>query len=182
LSSPCYGPSPRILLSASEQRVAMDLATARYTVARATGVADQSRLSVAGKTNAERQAMGAELAVCKAMNIYPDLSVGVRVGGYDCVLSTGQRQRLDVKWVSKSTHQLLATANKKQETKVDAYLLVDGDLERGYTLVGWAPYEELVTDARLVDLGYGPTYALPRSLLHPVFDGASCGLWGPFRW
>ena len=160
----------RVTLTRAEERLASYLAEARYTENRKRGIPDNLR-SPRDPLEAEREGISAELAFCRSQNIYPDLSNSIRRGGFDCVLQphphSARGLRLDVKSVRESWNNLMTTPNKKHEQRVDAFVLVCGKTPH-YEVVGWTPFADLVNDARLVDLGYGPTYLMPRNNLFPI--------------
>jgi hypothetical protein len=150
----------RIKLNEAEQAIAKYLAKRRYGNNRASGV-DNNRIGPQSDAETDLNGVGAELAFCKAFNIYPDLSVDVRHGGHDCVSPKGHK--IDVKTTKYRAGRLLAV---KSKTKPDAdiYVLMIGRFPT-YFWVGWATADELIDDDNLMDLGYGPTYALSQSEL-----------------
>ena len=60
---------------------------------------------------------------------------------------------------------MIAIASKRYED-VDVYVLMVGTFPT-YSWIGWATAQELLIEDNLVDLGYGPTYALEQAALHP---------------
>lgn len=106
---------------------------------------------------------GAELALSWMLNIAPDLTIQPRKGGADCISAKGKR--IDVKVTAHRDGRLIAKQTKKREY-ADIYVLLVGSFPGPYTWVGWATAEELIREENLIDLGYGPTYALEQSALH----------------
>ena len=153
-----------ITLTRAEQRLAAYLAKARYQSNRASGVRDQLR-STRDPVKMEAEATGAELAFCCSMNLYPDLSVSPRKGGYDC--RTAKGHRMDVKWVARPTDHLLAVLGKRQEREVDAFVLVRGH-SPVYDIVGWVPFRQLIHRSKIRNFGYGATYAMASRDLYPM--------------
>jgi len=106
--------------------------------------------------------VGAEIAFCKLYNIYPDLTITHRSGGYDCITCSGAK--VDVKATIYFSGKLLAVINK-HKSDADIYVLMVGKFPT-YTWVGWAKAGDLLSDENIIDLGYGPTYALSQDKLN----------------
>lgn len=110
----------------------------------------------------------AELAYAKWRNLFPDISFPATPHSADAV---DHGTRIDVKAVTRSDHQLIAPIWKTSED-ADIYVLgvVCGNR---VDFVGWAYATELICEARVTDLGHGPTYVLPQSALHrfPAVNG-----------
>jgi hypothetical protein len=110
----------------------------------------------------ELNGMGAELAFCKALNLYPDLTVKLRSGGADCVSRDGLT--VDVKATGYVKGKLLVTPDKKGKG-TDLYALVTGSMPN-YTIVGYATSDEIFNDDNLAETGHGVSHALPQEKLH----------------
>ena len=99
------------------------------------------------KTSVEVHALGlcGELAFCKAMNLYPDLSSHSRDGGHDVVLIDGTT--VDVKTTDDTNHNLMTPQWKNMGTKTpaDVYVLVIGS-GKDYTLIGYATKDMLFNE------------------------------------
>ncbi len=109
--------------------------------------------------------VGAELAFCKAFNVFPDLELG-QWPDQDATLPCGAT--VDVKHTERENGQLLVRKNKA-EKRCDFYVLVTGMMP-AFRIRGGMRAEMLFQDERITDLGYGPTYAVPQSELWPVDD------------
>ena len=117
---------------------------------------------VSNKTQEQQSFEGVmgEVAFCKAMNIYPDLSTEQRKNGYDCVFN---EHRVDVKSTNHPMGKLLLP-EWKDNPDIDIYVLAI--LHPFHVeLVGWAFKTDLMQPENLKDLGYGPTYALTQQQL-----------------
>ncbi len=106
-----------------------------------------------------------EFCVAKHLNVWPDLTVGIRSGGSDLVLKNGST--IDVKTTRHKSGRLLATL-KKVGDPCDLYVLAIVD-DRGSNIVGWATKEELFVDGNKTDLGHGVGYAMTQEKLHKDF-------------
>ncbi len=148
-----------ITLTDEEQRICKWLAKERYKAARKAGVID-ARLDTSGEF-LDLNGLGAELIFCKMFNLYPDLSVGARSGGYDALTKKGYK--VDVKTTKYQHGHLLATQKKKNE-KTDIYVLMIGDFPT-YRFAGFIDKEELFDEKNLKNLGHGTGYAVSQNQL-----------------
>jgi len=105
------------------------------------------------------QGIGAELAVAKTYNVYPDFSEEPRIGGHDLFIYPSRvdvkhRFRLDgdliVKWFGGRDYQ-----------DIDVFYLVVGLMPK-YHLIGYIQRDEIINQAHLVDWGHGWMYAMSR--------------------
>jgi len=103
-----------------------------------------------------------ELCVAKAMNVCPDLTIGVRSGGAD--LLSREKKTIDIKTTRHKNGRLLSTLSK-QKNPCDVYVLVIVD-DNGGDIVGWASKEELFLEENKIDLGYGIGFGLIQDKLH----------------
>jgi len=120
----------------------------------------------------DEHAAGAELAFCKFMNLYPDLTTHIRSGGPDCIYNGA---RFDVKNTRHANGWLVVKACKNIND-CDAYVLVTGMLP-DYKIVGYMKsidvfdqkyrhiHHWIHTDQKLDD----PSYAIPQVKL-TAFD------------
>ena len=113
-------------------------------------------------------AIGAEMAVAQALNIYPDLTVHPRSGGAELVTDGGLC--LDVKQTSREDGNLLVSTEKTVDD-ADVYILVHGTLP-DYKIMGWAYAEDVIKGMNKTDLGYGFVYLYLVQFLK-VFNRAS---------
>lgn len=153
----------KITLTDSEQRIVRWLAEQRRSSNRRSGVAN-GRVGPQDDGYTDLNGVGAEFAFAKARNLWPDMTIGPRHGGPDCLAHNGAK--IDVKCTKYANGQLLAVAGKSAYD-ADYYVLLVGEFP-AYTLIGWAAASELITPERLTDLGHGPTYAMPQSELHAL--------------
>jgi len=150
-----------ITLDGSTQKVARMLARARFKTAREAGVVNAKKGPQSNELT-DLEGIGGEFAFCAIMNLWPDLSVGARKGGYDCVTHSGVT--IDVKTTHYPTGQLLVGKNKF-DTGTDVYVLIIGKFPQ-YKYVGWATAAEIINGKNLGDLGWGEAFLLPQSQLH----------------
>lgn len=107
------------------------------------------------------EGIGGELAFCKLVGAYPDLTLKPRHGGLDTIW---RGWRIDVKTTSVLTGHLLVS-RQKAYGEVDRYVLMIGTFPT-YRLAGYAESRELLIENNLRDFGYGLSYALSQDQLH----------------
>jgi hypothetical protein len=149
----------RVNLTKEELEICRTLGMKRHECARQNNVSDQ-QMGDQDPWQIDIDGVVGELCVAKLLNLYPDLSVSPRAGGWD-LLSKGQT--IDVKSTRYTTGQLLATL-KKSHAPCDIYVLAIVD-DRGATIVGWEYGNILFQPTNLTDLGWGQGYALPQDRL-----------------
>jgi hypothetical protein len=149
-----------ITLTAAEIRLSIFLAKARYQAARVAGVTDAKRGDQSSEET-DLTGIGAEMAFCRAFNVYPDLTIGGAMRGSHDAIWAGRT--VDVKGSTLGHARLLAVP-WKTKTPSDIYALMTGDFPT-YTFRGMATATELLDASRLTDLGHGPVYAMPQSEL-----------------
>lgn len=147
----------KVVLDDGEQAVARLLAESRYSSNRGAGVVDR-KIGPQSASETDLNGVGAEIAFCKMINVYPDLSISPRSGGRDLVMPNGAC--VDVKTTKYPDGMLLATL-KKTAIGVDVFVLVVGQMPE-YTYIGWQYRDVLINKNSIVDLGYGPTYGLEQ--------------------
>ena len=155
----------KVVLEVGEIETARILAQARYKFNRQGGVKNRKR-SPESPASIEVNGMGAELAFCKAFNLWPDLTVGVRSGGGDALNQDGKS--VDVKATPHVNGMLLVTPDKV-EHGIDLYALVTGFMPY-YNVIGYATRYEIFKKENMVDLGHGKSYGLPQEKLHEYDD------------
>ena len=112
---------------------------------------------------AEIDGVGAELAVAKAFNIYPDTTTHVRAGGHDLVSRKGAT--IDVKQTTHVNGRLMAPMTKRLED-ADIYILVTGTMPK-YKIVGWCHAEQLINKNTIGNLGWvNDVYMMPQKDLN----------------
>ena len=106
----------------------------------------------------ELDGFGAELAVAKALNVYPDLETETAQG--EDLLFHGYS--IDVKQTHRERGRLLLTMEK---TKLcDYYCLVIGEMPN-YRIAGFASLDSIRQTLNIVNLGYGDTYVMDQDRL-----------------
>ena len=151
-----------VTLTPVEHALSRRIAMLRYESNRKKG--NVNHLRIPDKYEAhEMNGFGAELAVCKALNVYPDLSIS-EAPAADLQYKNAD---IDVKQSStKSAHLLLAAEKVKL---CEWYCLVIGDMPV-YDIVGFARLDDLRREENLKDFGYGATYALSQDKLMDILD------------
>lgn len=152
----------KVLLTNIEQRLAKYVGESRFRANRKLGVVDEK---IGPQSNAETdiESVGAEIAFCKAHNLYPDLQLEERLLA-DATLHNGMT--VDIKQ-TKLTNGRLLVRTTKIEKRCDVYVLLTGMLPE-YVIAGGYPGDMLFDDANLIDLGYGPTYGITQNRLWSI--------------
>ena len=153
-----------VTLTDWEFRICEMLAAERYRSARQGGVKD-AQIGPQDSTLTDLVGICGEFAFCKALNVYPDLTIGPRSGGVDARIGG---MTVDVKATVRESGRLLATLKKAMHT-CDVYVLAIGQT-LDYRLAGWAFSDELIDEVNMVNLGHGWGYALDQSALHPITE------------
>jgi hypothetical protein len=121
-----------IRLEDTEVLIAQTLATLRRLRSRDAGAINTPYAGLK-QEDIDLDAMGAELAFCKAVNLYPDLNTSVRPHIYDCLY---RGYKVDVKHTLKDNGNLISRYSKKNGD-ADIYALVRGWIrgskDRGHT-------------------------------------------------
>ena len=149
----------QIKLNESELKICEWLAKNRFANNRNVNVIDK-KIGPQSCYETDLEGICGEFAFCKAFNVYPDMTINPRSGGYDLIV---KGKRVDIKTTKYKTGRLLATKNKKIED-ADIYVLVLSE-KPSYTILGWCRSEDLIKNSNLVDLGYGLTYAIDQNRL-----------------
>ena len=154
----------KVTLDIGEIEMAKAIARTRSSNNRMAGVVCRMR-SPSNTSEEEINGMGAELAYCKAFNIYPDFSVTPRKGGHDCV---HHGKTVDVKVTPHINGHLLVLPHK-EEHGGEMYALVVGWMPN-YTIAGYATRDEVFIDDNLKDMGHGVSHAISQEELHEYDD------------
>tara|TARA_R100000329_G_C7603719_1_gene214140 strand:- start:46 stop:462 length:417 start_codon:yes stop_codon:yes gene_type:complete len=112
------------------------------------------------KLEPDLHGMAGEIAVAKACNRFPDLSIGPHRRGYDLTI---KGRKVDVKTTTYNPGYLQCKLHKKLED-ADVYILVTAALPH-YTIQGGATAQDLLQDINVRDTGYGSFYTLEQSQL-----------------
>ena len=147
-------------LSESQQAVVTLLASMRQTMNATNGVANRKR-STANPYAVHLEGLGGEIAFAMKFNLFPDLTFAPREGGSDFKTRSGST--VDVKTTRHENGHLLVSPDKARNPS-DLYVLMVGEFP-AFRYVGYAPKERVFQPDKLVDLGYGLTYALEQKEL-----------------
>lgn len=150
----------KVTLDTGEMATAQYHATLRRAINQASKVTDQRRDSASQAIMLDIVGMVAEIAWHRVMGTFPDLSVSPRAGSADAMY---QGRTIDIKATTRRDGRLLATTNKGAGA-ADFYVLAIVD-EANVDFVGYAASADLLSKDTIVDLGHGPTHALPQSRL-----------------
>jgi len=148
-----------IKLNESELKICEWLAKSRFANNRNVNVVDK-KIGPQSCHETDLEGICGEFAICKILNLYPDMSIHSRSGGHD-LLYFGKK--IDVKTTKYKTGKLLAVKSKKTDN-ADIYVLLTGK-RPSYTFAGWSFSHELLSEKNLCDLGYGHTYGLDQKFL-----------------
>jgi len=149
----------QVTLNDGEQLTAQTIARLRYAVSRARQTPDE-KIGPQSNDLTDLEGAAAELAFCKAVNSWPELSI-TPDKGYDTIVSGF---RIDVKSTTVEGGRLLVRPEKRSGP-ADWFVLVTGSFPGPYTIRGFAHRDDVFTPQYLSDLGYGPTYAVPQDHL-----------------
>jgi hypothetical protein len=153
-----------ITLSEHEARIAKWIGKERTAINRRHQVGDQRRSVDLSGEEVDIDGMGAEMALAKMLNVYPDFGLSPRHGGMDALWGG---VGVDVKTTRYPDGRLIATPLKSAETGVALYALLVGRLPT-YEFKGFVTATQLFAVSRLTDLGHGPTYAVKQAELAPL--------------
>jgi hypothetical protein len=152
----------KIVLTDAEIKICEWLAKQRYNSNRSCRVKD-GKIGPQPCAETDLEGICGEFAFCKAMNLYPDMSISPRKGTDDVVF---KGKTVDIKTTRYKTGKLLARKTK-EEMPSDIYVLVIGQCPN-YKIAGWCCSAELLCENNLIDLGYGKTYGLEQHVLKPI--------------
>jgi len=150
-------------LNEAEQKLARYLAKRRYEANRESGTPNK-KVGPQSDEDTDLNGIGAEIAFCKMLNVYPDTDLNTRPIA-DALTKDGIS--CDVKCTKYQNGHLLAVDWKK-DMSPDAYVLMVGEFP-SYRCAGWIAANDLFALPQK-DMGYGPTYAAPQSELRPLND------------
>lgn len=144
-----------ITLNEAEQRLARFIAVKRHAMNRSTNTTDR-KIGPQSNEETDLEGIGAELAFCKLMNVYPDLQCENRPVA-DATLPCGKT--VDVKSTTYEDGKLAVTLWKKPT--VDLFALMVGRFPT-YRLAGFRPAQEVISLLNIGNLGHGETYVLEQ--------------------
>lgn len=156
-----------IKLNNFEQKLCKALAQLRHSSNRESSVKN-SKIGPQSNEETDLEGISAEMAFCKLMNLYPDLSISPRSSQAetdkgDVTLKNGKT--VDVKTTKYSNGKLLAPLWKKQTG--DYFVLMVGSFPE-YNFKGFIEQEKVLSPNKVINLGYGPTYHATQSELKMI--------------
>lgn len=154
-----------IELNEAEQRLAHYLAKKRYMNARNKGV-HNAKMGDQSDELTDLEGIAAEIAWCKANNVFPDTTIAEKLPTFDAIARTGER--IDVKSTTYRNGHLLAV-RWKGVGEVDVYCLVVGKFPV-YCIAGYMDAADLLDESMLKDLGRGKGYAASQSELRKTIS------------
>ena len=153
----------KVKLNETEQRLVTYIAKKRFVTKRQAGF-PVSKIGPQSFEDTDREGFGGEIAYCKMMNIYPDLTIGIDIPDFDCIMPSGEK--IDVKTTKYRSGHLIATMNKVGHPP-DKYVLVIGQFPE-YNIVGEITAEKLLRKENIKDFGMGDTYAITQAELETI--------------
>ncbi len=161
----------KITLSIAENKLASFIGEARHISNRNAGIVD-NQVSNLNEFEMDINAIGAEIAFAKLVNIYPDLEIHPQSLTWDCTLLG---KKIDVKQTESLSNNLITKLNKK-DSPIDIYVLMCGKVPE-FTFKGWTTKKKFINDNNIRNLGYGDTYFLHQSelnqLIHELYEYCS---------
>lgn len=147
----------KIELSDTEVMLANQIGALREMMNRAANTRDSFPELKDQKKRNETIGVMAELAFCKWANLYPNLDVVNQSGTTDLIY---QGWKCDIKATDRADGQLIVPVRKKKGAS-DVYILgiIHGN---SVDFSGYATEDEILNEARIKDLGYGPTYCMTQ--------------------
>jgi hypothetical protein len=144
-----------VKLNEVEQKLAIFLAKKRHQANRSSNTTNR-KIGGQSDEQTDLEGVGAEIAYCKIMNVYPDMDLDHRPPD-DATLSDGRT--VDVKATRYKSGRLVVVPWKK--AGVDLFALMVGEFPE-YRLAGTKPADEVIREDRLGDLGHGKTYMVEQ--------------------
>lgn len=147
----------KIELSDTEIMLANQIGALREMMNRAANIEERFPALRDQKKRNETIGVMAELAFCKWANLYPNLDVVNQKGTPDLIY---QGWKCDIKATDRADGQLIVPHRKKKGAS-DVYILgiIHGN---SVDFVGYATEAEILNEARIKDLGHGPTYCMTQ--------------------
>ena len=157
----------QVTLSDSEVAIATYIGKARNSNARSGGIPDGKRDYDNTSIGIDVDGMGAELAVAKYLNVYPDLTIlSGRRPHHDLVF---RDKYLEIKQSKYSNPRLLLSPNRIYVAENFGYVLVSGTLPI-YRIVGYLSSRQVKAVGDWVNLGKGRSWSVLSSQMKPIQD------------
>ena len=153
-----------ITLDSVEQQLANIMAMDTVKVSDDRGYESKKRDNTRSHYEISLEGFGAELAVAKALNIYPSL------GSEFSKIDLNFNGTINVKSTHYPNGRLLVPDYQGRTT--DWYILVIGKIPE-YRIAGVAHADQVFRQENIKDLGKGPAYLLTQNQLQPFEDWAS---------
>tara|TARA_R100001443_G_scaffold15798_1_gene25563 strand:+ start:1009 stop:1473 length:465 start_codon:yes stop_codon:yes gene_type:complete len=129
----------------------------RNSVSRAAHIQDGKRGNLDPQTM-DIDGMGAEVAFCKHMNLYPDFSLCPQKLTFDCLTKEGNK--VDVKQTHYPEGRLLV-APEKIQSETTHYVLVTGRIPK-FKVVGYLEKDDVFEKENLTELYGRKVYAIEQ--------------------
>lgn len=147
----------KVELSQTEYMLATQIGMMRHQMNRAAGVKNPAFVAPERQMRIETIGVMAELAFCKWANLYPNLDVVNQSSTPDLIY---EGWKCDIKATDREDGQLIVPVRKKKGAS-DVYIL--GIIhDNSVDFSGFATEDEILNEARIKDLGYGPTYCMTQ--------------------
>lgn len=163
-----------VKLNAIEVRIGQFIAWEKHLLNRRANIRDRFNSSKDDALRHEANGVCSEMAVARALNIYPIIPDRPQKGGADLYTKSGAT--VDVKFTEYKTGRLVIGMQKEIDD-ADVYVLVDGgdyneeDDVWEYRIVGWvSAVEAMVPENIKPPPGQtsGECYLIERDMLHPI--------------
>lgn len=158
-------------LSQTELAIADRIARERHKASRDADIPNQ-KIGPQSDYATDLNGMLAEIAVAKALNVYPDLTINAQAGGIDL---TYMGTTIDVKGTEYTDGMLLAPTWKQHKKSAEVFVLVTLDwpgdeYEETPDIVipGWAKADRLLQSENIVNFGHGPGFGLDQDDLRDI--------------
>lgn len=155
----------QITLSDSEVATATYVGKARNRNARSGGIPDGIRDYDNTSVGIDVDGMGAELAVAKYLNVYPDIAVRTGHRPHHDLIFNGKY--LEVKQSRYANPCLLLSPNRIYVKKDFYYVLVSGTVPT-YTIVGYVESAQVKEVGSWIDFGKGRSWRVLSSQMKPI--------------
>jgi len=156
----------QITLTKEEREIAKLIAERRIEAGNASGFY-RGKMSDLDDLKMNYEGMMGEIAFCKLFNSYPDFEVKARRSKDDQGDCVYKGNKVDVKSTKYHRGKLLVTI--WNHGNCDLFCLFTGE-DGEYTFKGFCKKEDMLRKERIIDLGYGKTYAMNQNQLKEYED------------